>query len=107
MKINPRELKYKIEIKRLKKSESVLEDDKYVIVRTCKAKVKMLGGNEFLKADAMNVKQTANFIIRGSSKYIPLNTDIIVFRDREYSVEYINDLPDIGRNFIELKGVLV
>lgn len=104
MKINPRELRYSIEIKRLIKADSVLKDDHFELVRKCKAKVKMLGGNEFIKADANNLKQTANFIIRKSKKYIPSKNDIIVYKNNEYEVDYINDSLDI--DYMELRGVI-
>lgn len=106
MKINPRELRYTIEIKRLVKADSSLKDDEYKLIRKCKAKVKMLGGNEFIKADAVNLKQTANFIIRRSKQYTPQSTDIIIFRGKQFNVDYINELPDIG-DYIELRGVII
>ncbi|MBO3344319.1 phage head closure protein [Clostridium perfringens] len=106
MKINPRELRYTVEIKRLVKADSSLKDDEYKLIRKCKAKVKMLGGNEFIKADAINLKQTANFIIRRSKQYTPQNTDIIIFRDKQFNIDYINELPGIG-DYMELRGVII
>ena len=102
--INSGELREKIIIRRKVKSNSVLEDDTYKDIYTFRAKVKGIGGNEFLSNDSINMKQTYNFIIRKSRSISLKNNDIIFYNNKEFNITYINDSL---KSFIELKGVEV
>lgn len=101
-KIDSGEFRDFITFKRLQKSNSSLEDDKYIEFYSCRAKAKGIGGNEFLKADNVNLKTTYNFIIRNNRALEILNTDIIVFKNKVFDITYIND-SDV--DYVEIKGV--
>lgn len=100
--INSGEFRDRIYFRRLKKSDSVLVDDEYVDIYSCRAKVKGLGGNEFLTNDSIEIKQTYNFIIRKNRKFDIKNSDIIIYKNKEFNIEYINDCD---LRYVELKGV--
>ena len=102
--INSAEFRERIYFKRLKKSDSALSDDEYVDIYSCRAKIKAIGGNEFFKNDSVTLKQTYNFIIRKNRKLDVKNSDIIIYNNKEFNIEYIND-SDL--RYIELKGVEV
>ncbi|WP_195238467.1 phage head closure protein [Clostridium perfringens] len=104
MRINPRELRHKIEVQREidgtdKENRPV---PKWTTILKIKSKVINVGGEELEIANGVGVKFAKTFYIRFRRSIEIKESDRILYKGKQYNIRYINDIEEKGR-YLEIK----
>lgn len=105
MRINPRELRHRIEIQRLVPGtdEENRPVPKWNTILKPRTKVINSGGDEFELANGVGVKIVKTFYIRFRKDLEIKENDKIIYKGKQYNIKYCDNIEEKGM-YLEIKA---